>query len=448
MVRARNKLTARTVAALSEPGKHSDGGGLYLRIDGDGGANRRRWIFRFVWRGRTKEMGLGGYPEVSLADARMARGVAEQSVHAGQDPIEARRKAARTKAGKPTFGKMAEALIEAKASEWRNAKHRAQWKMTLEHYAAPLRSRSVDEIDTAAVLAVLTPLWREKPETASRLRGRIEAVLDAAKAQGHRSGENPAAWRGHLSHLLPKRGKLSRGHHAAMAYQDVPAFIERLREREAIAALALEFCILTAARSGEVLGARWSEIDISAKIWAVPAGRMKAAREHRLPLSDRVLAIVEKLSEARTGDFVFPGQRAGKPLSVMAMEMVLRRMNFDGVTVHGFRSAFRDWAGNETHFPREVAEAALAHVIGDKSEQAYRRGDALEKRRALMAAWASHCDPGAGSNVVSLARTAPPPQHESDKLEFARIGRPSDKPGRIARFPRITSMLADARDGN
>ena len=301
MVRARNKLTARTVAALAEPGKHSDGGGLYLRIDGDGGANRRRWIFRFAWRGRTKEMGLGGYPEVSLADARMARGVAEQSVHAGQDPIEARRKAARTEAGKPTFGQMAEALIEAKASEWRNAKHRAQWKMTLEHYAAPLRSRSVDEIDTAAVLAVLTPLWREKPETASRLRGRIEAVLDAAKAQGHRSGENPAAWRGHLSHLLPKRGKLSRGHHAAMAYQDVPAFIERLREREAIAALALEFCILTAARSGEVLGARWSEIDISAKIWAVPAGRMKAAREHRLPLSDRVLAIVEKAVRGADG---------------------------------------------------------------------------------------------------------------------------------------------------
>jgi integrase len=236
------------------------------------------------------------------------------------------------------------------------------------------------------------------------LRGRIEAVLDAAKAQGHRSGENPAAWRGHLAHLLPKRGILTRGHHAAMAYADVPAFVAQLREREALAALALEFCILTAARSGEVLVARWSEVDFAAKVWTVPAERMKAAREHRIPLSERAFAILEKLSEARTGELVFPGQRAGRPLSVMAMEMLLRRMDQDAVTVHGFRSAFRDWAGNETHFPREVAEAALAHVVGDKAEQAYRRGDALEKRRALMSAWASFCEPGAVSNVVPLVK--------------------------------------------
>jgi integrase len=304
MVRARNKLTARTVAALSKPGKHSDGGGLYLRIDGDGGANRRRWIFRFAWRGRTKEMGLGGYPEVSLADARKARGVAEQSVHAGQDAIEARRKAARTEAGKPTFGQMANALIEAKASEWRNAKHRAQWKMTLEHYAAPLRSRPVDEIDTEAVLAVLQPLWQAKAETGFRLRGRIEAVLDAARAKGHipRNEANPARWRGHLDKLLPKRAKLTRGHHAAMDYADVPAFIADLREREAMAALALEFLILTAARSAEVYGARWPEIDFAKALWTIPAGRMKAAREHRVPLSGRALAILERLFEAKTDE--------------------------------------------------------------------------------------------------------------------------------------------------
>jgi integrase len=376
MARGRNKLTARTVAAVSKPGKHSDGGGLYLRIDGDGGANRRRWIFRFAWRGRTKEMGLGGYPEVSLADARKARGVAEQSVHAGQDPIEARRKAARTEAGKPTFGQMANALIEAKASEWRNAKHRAQWKMTLEHYAAPLRSRPVDEIDTEAVLAVLQPLWQAKAETGFRLRGRIEAVLDAARAKGHipRNEANPARWRGHLDKLLPKRAKLTRGRHAAMDYADVPAFIADLREREAMAALALEFLILTAARSAEVYGARWPEIDFAKALWTIPAVRMKAAREHRVPLSGRALAILERLFEAKTDEFVFAGQRAGKPLSGMAMEMILRRMKVEGVTVHGFRSAFRDWAGKETQFARELAEAALAHVIGDKAEQAYRRG--------------------------------------------------------------------------
>jgi integrase len=254
-------------------------------------------------------------------------------------------------------------------------------------------------------LTVLTPLWEAKPETASRLRGRIEAVLAAAKAQGHRTGENPASWRGHLSHLLPKRGKLTRGHHAAMAYREIPGFIDRLRQRDAMAALALEFCILTATRSGEVLGTRWCEIDTAAKVWTIPAGRMKVAREHRIPLSDRPLAILERLFEARTGAFVFPGQWSGKPLSSMAMEMVLRRLQIGGVTVHGFRSCFRDWAGNETHFPRDIVKAALAHVIGDKAEQAYRRGDALEKRRVLMEAWANYCAPTHASNVVQMART-------------------------------------------
>jgi integrase len=277
--------------------------------------------------------------------------------------------------------------------------------MTLTVYAAPLRSKPVDKVETSDVLAVLKPIWLEKPETASRLRGRIERVLNAAKAKGYRTGENPAAWRGHLENLLPRQSKLSRGHHAALPYADVPDFVAKLREREAVAALALEFAILTATRSGEVLNARWDEIDLEAKTWTIPAERMKAAREHRVPLSDPALSILVKLSASRVSEFVFPGQRPNQPLSVMAMEMVLRRMGVaDAVTVHGFRSSFRDWAGNETSFPRELAEHALAHVIGDKAEQAYRRGDALEKRRALMAAWSAHCEPARSGDVIEFSR--------------------------------------------
>jgi integrase len=226
------------------------------------------------------------------------------------------------------------------------------------------------------------------------VRGRIERVLNAAKAKGFRVGENPAAWRGHLENLLPRQKKLARGHHAAMHYAEVPAFVARLRQREALAAMALEFAILTATRSGEVLGARWSEIDLGAKVWTVPPERMKAGREHSVPLSKSALTILRKATDAKVSNFVFPGQQSGRPLSVMAMDMILRRMK-EPVTVHGFRSSFRDWAGNETHFPRELAEHALAHVIGDKAEQAYRRGDALEKRRKLMDAWAAYCEPKA-----------------------------------------------------
>jgi len=399
---AGGKLTARA-AATTKPGRYGDGAGLYLVVSESGA---RKWVFRFSFAGKVTEMGLGSADSVTLAEAREKALEARRTVAAGRNPIEARRTAISAVTTKPTFGAVADALIAAKESEWRNDKHRAQWRMTLETYAAPLRPRPVDEIDTEAVLGVLKPIWQEKPETASRLRGRIEAVLDAAKAQGLRSGENPAAWRGHLSHLLPKRGVLKRGHHAAMDYGAVPAFLAQLRERDATAALALEFCILTATRSSETLGTRWSEIDMAARVWTVPAARMKAARAHRIPLPDRAMDILEKLFEARSGDFVFPGQRADKPLSNMAMEMVLRRMKLEDVTVHGFRSAFRDWAGNETSFPREIAEAALAHVIGDKAEQAYRRGDALEKRRALMAAWASHCEAASTGNVVALRKPA------------------------------------------
>ena len=397
------KLTARAVAT-AKPGRHGDGGGLWLIVAETGA---KRWAYRFTIEGKVSELGLGGFPEVSLELARDKAAEARKLAKAGKSPVEARREAERAEDGKPTFGKCADDFLAAKSSEWRNEKHRAQWAMTLTKYAEPLRSKPVDEIDTEAVLEVLTPLWQKTPETASRLRGRIETVLDAARARGFipRNEANPARWRGHLDKLLPKPSKLSRGHHAALPYAELPAFIARLREREALAALALEFAVLTAARSGEVLEARWNEIDLAAKVWTVPAIRMKAGREHRVPLSGRALEILGKLSETRTGEYVFPGQRAGRPLSNMAMEMVLRRMGVDGVTVHGMRSAFRDWAGNETHFAREVAEAALAHVVGDKAEQAYRRGDALEKRRELMEAWARYVEPKSGDNILAFKRS-------------------------------------------
>jgi integrase len=394
------KLTARA-AATTRPGRYGDGGGLYLIVAPSGG---RKWVFRFTFGGKVTEMGLGAANVVSLAEARDKARDARKVVEMQKNPIAAKRQAAIDRAGRPTFGVVADALIVAKESEWRNEKHRMQWRSSLTGPVASLRARPVDEIDTQAVLAVLTPLWQTKPETASRLRGRIEAVLDAAKAQGHRSGENPAAWRGHLSHLLPKRQKLTRIHHAAMDYRHVPTFLTMLRNCDTIAAMALEFTILTATRSGEVYGARWSEIDLEMKIWTIPACRMKAGREHRVPLSEHALATLEKLLDAKTCDFVFPSPRGMRPLSHVSMAKVVRRLRIDGPTVHGFRSAFRDWAGNETNFPREIAEAALAHAIGDKAEQAYRRGDALEKRRKLMDAWGAFCAERGTGKVVSIRR--------------------------------------------
>jgi integrase len=399
-----HKLSARTVAALTRPGRHSDGGGLYLFISRDAKVLRRRWVFRFAWAGKIREMGLGPANGVSLAEARKLAAAARSEVANGRDPIEARDTGRRASQGRKAFGDCALALVAAKQSEWRNARHRQQWRVTLETHAATIWTMPVQDIGTEAVLSVLRPLWQTRTETASRVRGRIEAVLDAAKAQGLRQGENPARWRGHLDKLLPKRGKLSRGHFAAMSYAEIPAFMAALRELEGMAALALEFAILTAARSGEALGARWPEIDLEAKVWTIPAPRMKAAREHRVPLSGRAMAILTRLAEAKTGEHVFSGQRPGKPLSPASLTMVLRRLQINRATIHGFRSSFRDWVGNETHFPRELAEAALAHVIGDKSEQAYRRSDALEKRRALMEAWAVYCEPRDARNVVRFTR--------------------------------------------
>lgn len=400
---ATGKLTTKKVDAAKH-GRHGDGGGLWLVVSPTGA---KRWAYRFTLAGKVSEVGLGSFPSVTLAEARDKALEARRQAKGGVSPVEVKRAAAIVASGKPTFGKMADDLIASKTSEWRNEKHKAQWKMTLKTYCAPIRDKAVDMIETADVLEILTPLWQRAPETASRLRGRIEAVLDAAKAKGYRKGENPAAWRGHLSHLLPKRQKLTRGHHAAMPYLDIPAFIAKLRERDALAGAALEFTILTAARTGEALGARWDEIDMKSKVWEIPAHRMKAGKPHRVPLSARAARIVEKLADTKINQFVFFGKEADKPLSNMAMEMVLRRMGVKDVTVHGFRSAFRDWAGNETPFPREVCEAALAHVVGGV-EGAYRRSDALEKRRALMEAWAQHCEPSTSANVLkfSEARTS------------------------------------------
>jgi integrase len=389
------KLTARKVET-AKPGKYGDGGGLQLSVASTGA---KKWVLRFLWQGRAREMGLGSYPKVGLAEARERAMGGRRLARSGVDPIAERKQDRRV----PTFGELADEVVIEQSKGFRNEKHKAQWAMTLREYAAPLRSMSIDAITTEDILAVLKPVWSTKAETASRVRGRIERVINAAKAKGLRSGENPAAWRGHLENLLPKQSKLSRGHHAAMPYAEVPGFITELRNREAVAALGLEFAILTAARSGEVLGAQWSEIDLGARVWTIPAKRMKAGREHRVPLSEPARAIVEKVGGARMSDFIFPGQRPGRPLSVMALEMVLRRMG-EHVTVHGFRSSFRDWAGNETHFPRELAEHALAHVLGDKAEQAYRRSDALEKRRPLMEAWAAYCEPSSADEKVTPLR--------------------------------------------
>jgi integrase len=403
-----NKLSARQVASVSAPGRYGDGGGLYLVVtrgnDPDEGGSTRKWVFRFVAQGRQRDMGLGPADDISLLEARELAANARAVVRSGRDPIEDRRQARADAIAIPTFGELADQLIEGIEDGFKNAKHRAQWRMTLTTYAKPLRSKPVDHVTTQDVLNVLQPIWQSKPETASRLRGRIERVLDAAKARGFRTGENPARWRGHLDAILPKPRKLARGHHKALPFDQAPGFGGRLRAEHGMAARALEFTILTAARAGETVGASGSEINFETNTWTIPAGRMKAGREHRVPLSARAVEILRGLPAFSGEAFVFPGARKGRPLSIAALSRVLKRMGFD-CTVHGFRSSFRDWAGERTHFPREVAEAALAHVVGDETEQAYRRGDALEKRRSLMEAWAAFCEPQAG-NVIQLPARA------------------------------------------
>lgn len=401
------RLTDRQVQAINKAGRHADGGGLYLSVTK---AGNKKWVFLYTLNGKRREMGLGSADarQVTLKDAREAARLARDLVREDIDPIEARASHRAHQITKITFAQAAASYIEAHSPSWRNAKHRAQWEMTMRVYAEPLSNVLVEDIETHQVLAALKPIWTEKAETASRVRNRIELILDAAKAQGHRSGENPARWRGHLDKLLPKRQKLTRGHHAAMPFDDLPAFISTLREKETMSAMALELLILTAARSGEILGARWNEIDLEQKIWTVPAGRMKAGREHRVPLSERSLEVLRVAYALRDADegFVFTGSKNGKPLSDMSMAMLMRRMEKTEFTVHGFRSAFRDWVSECTNFQTDLAEAALAHVLTNKVEAAYRRGDALERRRELMEAWSQHCCDAevALSNIVQLKR--------------------------------------------
>jgi len=417
------RLTALKVSRARAPGMYADGGGLYLQvtINGRDGEPAKSWIYRYMLHGKAREMGLGSLSAISLQDARVRVGEYRKLRHDGIDPIEAR-KAAREKAfldlGKAlTFKEAASKFIASHNAGWRNAKHAAQWTNTLGTYADPVMGGlSVQTIDTALVLKVLEPIWTSKPETASRLRGRIESVLDWAKVRGYRSGENPARWRGHLDKLLPARSKVRRvKHHAALAHADIPAFMEALRREEGTSARALEFTILAAARTGETLGATWAEIDLTGKVWIVPAPRMKAGREHRVPLSDRMIAILNELkangargtSQKTPEGFVFPGGKSGKPLSNMAFLMLLRRMGRDGLTAHGFRSTFRDWVSDRTNYPGEVAEMALAHSIGDKVEAAYRRGDLFERRRRMMTDWARYCDigePTAQAGVVAFGK--------------------------------------------
>jgi integrase len=372
-------LTAKRVDTQNAHGRYSDGSNLYLQVTKSGS---KSWLFIYRWNKLQKEMGLGPYPAIGLADAREAARNALKLLkdrNNPQDPLAVRRAEQDARREKPAFGVFAEQMLSDIELQWRNPKHRAQWRFSLREYGKPIWDMSVNDIDTQDILRVLKPIWQTIPETASRLRGRVERVLDAAAAKGLRTGANPARWKGHLDHLLPKRHKLTRGHHAAMPYDQVPKFVTELRQRDNMSALALEFLILCAARSGEVLGMTWEEVDVVAKVWTVPARRMKAGREHRVPLSDRGLAILNSVRPlsltlcdkglTQATGFVFRGLKMG-PLSVMSLTMQMRRMEKGHFTPHGFRSAFRDWCGEETDFAREIAEAALAHTVGDMTERA------------------------------------------------------------------------------
>jgi integrase len=406
--RTLNRLSDKAIKSLTNPGRYADGGNLYIAVRPGGS---RQWVFFYRSRGKLTEMSFGAYPGVTLARARQLANAARTQVADAVDPLGAKREAERAKreasataSAFPTFGAYALALVDRIEEGFSNSKHRQQWRNTLQTYCAAIWATPIDAVDTAGVLACLTPIWQTKPETASRLRGRIERVLNAARAERLRSGENPAAWRGHLDATLPRPGKLTRGHHSALPYADMPAFMADLRARPALAAMALELAVLTATRTSEVLYARWSEFDLDAGLWTIPAERMKARKEHRVALSKRALAIVKELSAARSSEFVFPGQKSGKPLSNMSMLMLLERMGRRGaITSHGFRSTFSDWASEVSPFSSELRESALAHTIGNKAEAAYRRGDALEKRRTMMEAWATWCEPKA-ANVVAFAK--------------------------------------------
>lgn len=381
---------SKEIAAAQLPrlpvGLHAAGGatGLYLRVAPTGARN---WILRVTIGTRRRDMGLGGWPDVPLTEARDRARQARRKIDEGIDPIESRKAARTVLRETPSFAECAKRTIEAKRPEWKSAKHAEQWTNTLATYARPvIGNMPVDQVELRHIVEILSPIWVEKTETATRLRARLEAVLAWAGASGFRKGENPARWRGNLDAVLAKPGKVSKvEHHRALPLAELPPFVAELRKREGTSARALEFLILTAARSGEVRGATWDEIDLKDDIWTIPAERMKAGKDHRVPLSARAVALVKKQPKFVGADLVFPAERGGM-LSDMAMTALLRRMEVDAVP-HGFRSTFRDWAAEHTEYPRDVAEMALAHAIGDKVEAAYRRGDLFGKRTAMMADW-------------------------------------------------------------
>jgi integrase len=383
------------------PGMHADGGGLYLQVSATGA---RSWIFRYTVNGKSHYHGLGPLQSVALAQAREKARACRHGLLDGVDPIAARkiRRAEQrlATASTMTFSECAKLYIASHAAGWRNARHAAQWPTTLQTYVYPVfGDLSVQAIDVGLVMKVLEPIWHEKPETASRVRGRIEAVLDWATARGYRQGDNPARWRGHLENLLPRKTRVRRvEHHAALPYTEIGAFIAALRQQDGAAARALEFAILTAARRGEVRGARWSEIDLTARLWIIPADRMKSGREHRVPLSEPGIAILQALP--LRGEFVFDNGSGQHPIGDRAMLRLLAQMGRGDLTVHGFRSTFSDWCAEQTHTPSEVREMALAHTVGSKVEAAYRRGDLFQKRRDLMNAWARHCSSPAHTGTV------------------------------------------------
>jgi integrase len=407
MARTIGKLTALAVDKAKRRGYYGDGGGLFLQVSTSGS---KSWVFRFKDAGKLREMGLGATHTIGLAEARDKARECRCLRLDGIDPIEAR-KVARAQARlaaatATTFKDCAERYIASHGAGWRSRAHAAQWPSTLGRYVYPVfGSLPVQVIDVGLVLKALEPIWTAKPETANRVRGRIESVLDWAAARGYRQGDNPARWRGHLENLLPNKSKMRRvKHHAALPYAEIGEFIAQLHQQEGIAAKVLEFTILTAARTGEVIGARWSEISFAERLWTIPAERMKAAREHRVPLPDAALAILEQMQAIRQGELVFPGGKMRRPISNMAMMMTLRRMGRGDLTVHGFRTSFRDWAAERTSFPAEVAEMALAHSVSDKVEAAYRRGDLFQKRRQLMQAWGRQCaEVNSSTAVVSIA---------------------------------------------
>jgi integrase len=405
------RLTALTVNSLVKQGNWPDGDNLYLRIRHDGS---KSWAFRYKVAGKQHWMSLGPVRDVTLAEAREAARKLRNDLREGISPLEQRRErqALALNAEGRTFDAVAKLYIEAHRTGWKNVKHAAQWQSTLDAYASPVIGKlAVGSIGLDEVLRILRPIWKEKPETASRLRGRVEAVLDYAGVHGWRKGDNPARWTGYLDQVLPAKAKVRAVvHHAAVAWADMPAVMARLAGAGGTGALCLRFLVLTAARSGEARGARWNEIDMEAKTWTIPAARMKAKQEHRVPLSDAAIEILAGLAplKRKPDGLVFPGGRVGSPLSDVAVSKALAAA-VDGFTVHGCRSSFRDWCGERTNFPREIAEAALAHTNKDKVEAAYARTDHLEKRRQLMEAWARHCTSPAmkpASNVRHLHASA------------------------------------------